>query len=135
MFGLPGGAAAVCRRIGDMAEREACSKLTCRRSSTQRRGAVSLAGDHRSRHCLGADGVEVTIVGSLSGARPKRVHHSRAGWPLPAYLVGAVAGPCSSAGSPIGWGGRSCSPWCCLPDLTVACGLSWDFWSLRYSAC
>ena len=59
------------------------------------------------------DGLEVTIVGSLSGALTESpVLHltgEQVGLAASAYLVGAVAGRCSSAGSPTGWGARSCS--------------------------
>ena len=81
------------------------------------------------------DGLEVTIVGSLSGALTESpVLHLTAeqvGLAASAYLVGAVAGALF-----FGWltdrlGRKKLFTITVLVYLTstVACGLSWDFWS------
>ena len=81
------------------------------------------------------DGLEVTIVGSLSGALTESpVLHltgEQVGLAASAYLVGAVAGALF-----FGWltdrlGRKKLFTITVLVYLisTVACGLSWDFWS------
>ena len=81
------------------------------------------------------DGLEVTIVGSLSGALTESpVLHLTAeqvGLAASAYLVGAVAGALF-----FGWltdrlGRKKLFTMTVLVYLTstIACGLSWDFWS------
>jgi MFS family permease len=81
------------------------------------------------------DGLEVTIVGSLSGAlSDSPVLHLTAGEvgaAASAYLIGAVAGALF-----FGWltdrlGRKKLSTITVLVYLvaTIACGLSWDFWS------
>ena len=81
------------------------------------------------------DGLEVTIVGSLSGALTESpVLHLTAeqvGLAASAYLVGAVAGALF-----FGWltdrlGRKKLFTITVLVYLTatIACGLSWDFWS------
>lgn len=81
------------------------------------------------------DGLEVTIVGSLSGAlADSKVLHLTAGEigaAASAYLIGAVAGALG-----FGWltdrlGRKKLFTITVLLYLvaTIACGLSWDFWS------
>lgn len=81
------------------------------------------------------DGLEVTIVGSLSGALAEspRLHltGSQIGAAASAYLVGAVAGALF-----FGWltdrlGRKKLFTITVLVYLcaTIACGLSWNFWS------
>ncbi len=81
------------------------------------------------------DGLEVTIVGSLSGALTESpVLHltgEQVGLAASAYLVGAVAGALF-----FGWltdrlGRKKLFSITVLVYLiaTIACGLSWDFWS------
>ncbi|HVY15406.1 MAG TPA: MFS transporter [Rhodopila sp.] len=81
------------------------------------------------------DGLEVTIVGSLSGAlADSKVLHLTAGQvgaAASAYLIGAVAGALF-----FGWltdrlGRKKLFTVTVLVYLlaTIACGLSWDFWS------
>jgi len=81
------------------------------------------------------DGLEVTIVGSLSGALAdsKQLHLSGAqiGGAASAYLIGAVAGALG-----FGWltdrlGRKKLFSITVLIYLlaTIACGLSWSFWS------
>ena len=84
------------------------------------------------------DGLEVTIVGSLSGALTESpVLHLTAeqvGLAASAYLVGAVAGALF-----FGWltdrlGRKKLFTLTVLVYLTstIACGLSWDFWSFAF---
>ena len=81
------------------------------------------------------DGLEVTIVGSLSGALTESpVLHltgEQVGLAASAYLIGAVAGALF-----FGWltdrlGRKKLFSITVLVYLTatIACGLSWDFWS------
>jgi MFS family permease len=81
------------------------------------------------------DGLEVTIVGSLSGALTESpvLHLSgeQVGFAASAYLIGAVAGALF-----FGWltdrlGRKKLFSITVLLYLvaTIACGLSWDFWS------
>jgi len=81
------------------------------------------------------DGLEVTIVGSLSGALSDSptLHLSgqQIGFAASAYLIGAVAGSLF-----FGWltdrlGRKKLFTMTVLVYLvaTIACGLSWDFWS------
>jgi MFS family permease len=81
------------------------------------------------------DGLEVTIVGSLAGALTESpVLHltgAQVGLAASAYLIGAVAGALF-----FGWltdrlGRKKLFSITVLVYLTatVACGLSWDFWS------
>jgi len=81
------------------------------------------------------DGLEVTIVGSLSGALTEspvlRLTEQQVGLAASAYLIGAVAGALF-----FGWltdrlGRKKLFSITVLVYLTatIACGLSWDFWS------
>jgi MFS family permease len=81
------------------------------------------------------DGLEVTIVGSLSGALTEsptlRLTGTEVGAAASAYLLGAVAGALF-----FGWltdrlGRKKLFTLTVLVYLvaTIACGLSWDFWS------
>src|SRR6201999_2403500 len=81
------------------------------------------------------DGLEVTIVGSLSGALTEspvlRLTGAQVGLAASAYLIGAVAGALF-----FGWltdrlGRKKLFSITVLVYLiaTIACGLSWDFWS------
>ncbi len=84
------------------------------------------------------DGLEVTIVGSLSGALSDspRLHltGSEIGAAASAYLIGAVGGAIF-----FGWltdwlGRKKLFTITVLVYLvsTIACGLSWDFWSFAF---
>jgi len=84
------------------------------------------------------DGLEVTIVGSLSGALTESpVLHltgAQVGLAASAYLIGAVAGALF-----FGWltdrlGRKKLFSITVLVYLvaTIACGLSWDFWSFAF---
>ena len=84
------------------------------------------------------DGLEVTIVGSLSGALSESpVLHltgSQIGLAASAYLLGAVAGALF-----FGWltdrlGRKKLFTLTVLVYVvaTIACGLSWDFWSFAF---
>jgi MFS family permease len=81
------------------------------------------------------DGLEVTIVGSLSGALTEspvlRLTGAQVGLAASAYLIGAVSGALF-----FGWltdrlGRKKLFSITVLLYLvaTIACGLSWDFWS------
>src|ERR1700758_4320252 len=81
------------------------------------------------------DGLEVTIVGSLSGALTEspvlRLTGQQVGLAASAYLVGAVAGALF-----FGWltdrlGRKKLFSITVLVYLvaTIACGLAWNFWS------
>jgi MFS family permease len=84
------------------------------------------------------DGLEVTIVGSLSGALSESpaLHLSgqQVGLAASAYLIGAVAGSLF-----FGWltdrlGRKKLFTMTVLVYVvaTIACGLSWDFWSFAF---
>jgi len=84
------------------------------------------------------DGLEVTIVGSLSGALTEspvlRLTGQQVGLAASAYLVGAVAGALF-----FGWltdrlGRKKLFSIAVLVYLvaTIACGLSWNFWSFAF---
>jgi MFS family permease len=84
------------------------------------------------------DGLEVTIVGSLSGALTEspvlRLTGQQVGLAASAYLVGAVAGALF-----FGWltdrlGRKKLFSITVLVYLvaTIACGLSWNFWSFAF---
>ena len=84
------------------------------------------------------DGLEVTIVGSLSGALSEspmlHLTGSEIGFAASAYLVGAVAGSLF-----FGWltdrlGRKKLFTLTVLVYLvaTIACGLSWNFWSFAF---
>jgi MFS family permease len=84
------------------------------------------------------DGLEVTIVGSLSGALSEspKLHLSgqQVGLAASAYLVGAVGGSLF-----FGWltdrlGRKKLFTMTVLVYVvaTIACGLSWDFWSFAF---
>src|SRR6195952_2672560 len=84
------------------------------------------------------DGLEVTIVGSLSGALPEspllHLTGSEIGAAASAYLIGAVGGALF-----FGWltdrlGRKKLFTVTVLVYLvaTIACGLSWDFWSFAF---
>jgi MFS family permease len=84
------------------------------------------------------DGLEVTIVGSLSGALPDsptlHLSGSQIGAAASAYLVGAVGGALF-----FGWltdrlGRKKLFTVTVLVYLvaTIACGLSWNFWSFAF---
>jgi MFS family permease len=84
------------------------------------------------------DGLEVTIVGSLSGALSEsptlRLTASEVGAAASAYLIGAVGGALF-----FGWltdrlGRKKLFTITVLVYViaTIACGLSWDFWSFAF---
>ena len=84
------------------------------------------------------DGLEVTIVGSLSGALSEsptlHLTGAEVGAAASAYLIGAVGGALS-----FGWltdrlGRKKLFTVTVLVYLvaTIACGLSWDFWSFAF---
>jgi len=84
------------------------------------------------------DGLEVTIVGSLSGALSEsptlHLSGSEIGAAASAYLIGAVSGALF-----FGWltdrlGRKKLFTVTVLVYLvaTIACGLSWDFWSFAF---
>jgi MFS family permease len=84
------------------------------------------------------DGLEVTIVGSLSGALSEsptlHLSASEVGAAASAYLIGAVGGALF-----FGWltdrlGRKKLFTVTVLVYLvaTIACGLSWDFWSFAF---
>jgi MFS family permease len=84
------------------------------------------------------DGLEVTIVGSLSGALSEsptlHLTGSEVGAAASAYLIGAVSGALF-----FGWltdrlGRKKLFTVTVLVYLiaTIACGLSWDFWSFAF---
>src|SRR6476661_8943816 len=138
MFGLPGVMPAVCQRGGssDMPENDGVFETNVparldRLPWSRFHWLVIVA--------LGIawvlDGLEVTIVGSLAGALTESpVLHltgAQVGLAASAYLIGAVAGALF-----FGWltdrlGRKKLFSITVLVYLTatVACGLSWDFWS------
>ncbi len=84
------------------------------------------------------DGLEVTVVGSLAGALSEspalHLTASQVGAAASAYLIGAVAGSLF-----FGWltdrlGRKKLFTLTVLVYLvaTIACGLSWDFWSFAF---
>ena len=116
------------------------SPPTSRRGSTGCRGRAPLDGRHRARTVWILDGLEVTIVGSMSDAlkrrrdRPRDEQLPTSAWPARSTSPAPASARCSSASSPTGSAARSCSSSRSASTRSPPCSTAFSMTRLWYFA-